>query len=274
MRTVGTSAKRWILLECTTYPCASTGAIPHDGGISTKFLTTLTMCSCVVGTRSSLVNFLSSSEPTACAMSGGITTHAVSDRKGPNERWFTLCDTSIVAQLNSCPSEIACTMMPPGAFCTCNMPATMQPTPLWLSFSPSLFASITRDLGTSDLICFMSSLDQPTMASTVRSPWYLSSSFPLGSSRRNTMIVGKASILCVVQSDSALSDVQSTLARIRRSSPGCVSDILAAAFSHTGSSFWHQWHHGVKKFTITMSCFLRSSSKLSVVSDTDLISPS
>jgi len=30
----------------------------------------------------------------------------------------------------------------------------------------------------------------------------------------------------------------------------------------TGSSFWHQWHHGVKKLTTTMSFLTRSVSKL------------
>ena len=152
--------------------------------------------------------------------------------------------------------------------------STMQPTPLWLSFSPSLLVSTTRDLGTSDLICFISSLAHPVMASTVRSPWYLSFSLSARSSRRKTIIVGKASILRLVHSASALSDVQSTFPRIRRSSPGCVSTIFAAAFSQTGSSFWHQWHQGVKKLTMMMSCFLRSVSKVSTVSDTDLTSPS
>jgi hypothetical protein len=155
----------------------------------------------------------------------------------------------------------------------------MHPTPLCLSFSPSLLASTTRDLGTSDVICFMNSFAQPVMPSTVRSPWYLSRSASLlsevlPSRRRKTMIVGKASILCCVQSVSDLSDVQSTLARMRRSSPGCVSTILAVAFSHTGSSFWHQWHHGVKKLTTTISCFFRSVSKVSAVSSIDLTSPS
>mmetsp|Transcript_33338 Transcript_33338/g.78102 ORF Transcript_33338/g.78102 Transcript_33338/m.78102 type:complete len:246 (-) Transcript_33338:582-1319(-) len=245
MRTEGTSAKRWMLLLCTTYPCAMTGGMRHAVGSSTTFLTILTMCSCVVGMCCSLENSLSSSDPTAWAMCAGMTFHAVSVRKGPNEMWLTLCDTSMVAQLNSCPSLLAWIVIPPGALCTCSRPAMRQPTPMWLSASPSSLWSTAWVLGAFLVAWSTKCLAQLTIEVTLLSPWYLSWCASLRSSRRKTMMVGNASMRLSVHSLLPSSPEQSTEANLISIRSSSSSLILPAASSHTGSSFWHQWHHGV-----------------------------
>jgi hypothetical protein len=60
-----------------------------------------------------------------------------------------------------------------------------------------------------------------------------------------TMIVGNASIFMSLQRVLECEEVQSTLTRRIRASLGCSSWMMPAAWSHTGSNFWHQWHHGV-----------------------------
>mmetsp|Transcript_22719 Transcript_22719/g.56872 ORF Transcript_22719/g.56872 Transcript_22719/m.56872 type:complete len:235 (-) Transcript_22719:583-1287(-) len=234
-----------MLLLCTTYPWAMTGGMRHALGSSTTFLTILIMCSWVVGMCCSLENIRSSSDPTAWAMCAGITFHAVSVRKGPNEMWLTWCDTSMVAQLNSWPSLLAWIVIPPGALCTCSSPAIRHPTPMWLSASPSALWSTACVLGALLVAWSRKWLAQLTIEVTLLSPWYRSWWASFRSSRRNTMMVGNASMRFSVHSLLPSSPEQSTEAnRISMRSLSC-SLILAAASSHTGSSFWHQWHHGV-----------------------------
>mmetsp|Transcript_9844 Transcript_9844/g.19988 ORF Transcript_9844/g.19988 Transcript_9844/m.19988 type:complete len:345 (+) Transcript_9844:121-1155(+) len=219
-------------------------------------------------------NTLSSSAPTDAAMCPGSTCHACSERKGPKERWLITWDTSMVSQLNSCESDTAWILSMPGARCTCRRPDTMQPMAWWESATPSLLASTVRVAGIAFLACATKCSAHPVMAGTDRSPWYDSCCVEPLSSLRKTRMVGNASMRYLMQSDSDCGDVQSTLPRRMRLSAVCFSPIWIDDFSHTGASFWHQWHQGAKKLTIMTSYWWCLASKLSVVSCSALSGPS
>ena len=77
------------------------------------------------------------------------THQAVSDRKGPKERWLTVCDTSMVSQLNWWLSEDACTLSIPCVAkvllrcCLLTHGWTLQPSPSSLSTAKQNFSSRT-----------------------------------------------------------------------------------------------------------------------------------
>mmetsp|Transcript_65930 Transcript_65930/g.99413 ORF Transcript_65930/g.99413 Transcript_65930/m.99413 type:complete len:282 (+) Transcript_65930:423-1268(+) len=207
-------------------------------------------------------------------MCGGSTIHACSERKGPNDRWFTMCETSMVSQLKSWEPETAWILSMPGARCTCRRPEIMHPTPVWESATPSLLVSTVLVFGISFFSCATKWSAQPVMAFTERSPWYDSCWVVPASSLRKTRMVGNASMRYLMQRDSDCGEVQSTLPRTSRLSLACFSESWVEDFSQTGASFWHQWHHGAKKLTIMTSYWWCLASKLSVVSCSALSGPS
>mmetsp|Transcript_59938 Transcript_59938/g.125347 ORF Transcript_59938/g.125347 Transcript_59938/m.125347 type:complete len:237 (+) Transcript_59938:653-1363(+) len=162
----------------------------------------------------------------------------------------------------------------PGARCTWSRPDTRQPTPSWESTTPSRSASTVRDLGTRFFAWARKCSAHWVMAGTERSPWYDSCSDVPVSSLRKTRMVGKASMRCLMHSDSLTDAVQSTLARKRRSSPGYFWASVAVLFSQTGSRRWHQWHQGAKKLTIMIWWVWWWASKVSSVSSSVVMEPS
>mmetsp|Transcript_65927 Transcript_65927/g.99400 ORF Transcript_65927/g.99400 Transcript_65927/m.99400 type:complete len:282 (+) Transcript_65927:423-1268(+) len=207
-------------------------------------------------------------------MCGGSTIHACSERKGPNDRWFTMCETSMVSQLKSWEPETAWILSMPGARCTCRRPEIMHPTPVWESATPSLLVSTVLVFGISFFSCATKWSAQPVMAFTERSPWYDSCWVVPASSLRKTRMVGNASMRYLMQRDSDCGEVQSTLPRTSRLSLACFSESWVEDFSQTGASFWHQWHHGAKKLTIMTSYWWCFASKFSVVSGIEVSGPS